>query len=122
MGYIPALVRAIGQVMKLRTLGLECSKIYFNFDNFYQIIFGKHIKVFEYFDITKFNYDELLNPHNSAIILHNTCGIFGLIIIPVLLFASLKILINNSASMGLFFLAILFRSSTDSILIASGVS
>ena len=122
MGYIPALVRGYWTGDETENPRLGMLQDYFDFDNFYQIIIGKHIKVFEYFDITNFNYDELLNPHNSAIILHNTCGIFGLIIIPVLLFASLKILINNSASSGLFFLAILFRSSTDSILIASGVS
>ena len=121
MGYIPALVRGYWTGGETENPRLGMLQDYFDFDNFYQIIIGKHIKVFEYFDITNFNYDELLNPHNSAIILHNTCGIFGLIIIPVLLFASLKILINNSVSIGLFFLAILFRSSTDSILIASGV-
>jgi hypothetical protein len=122
LAYIPALVRGYWTGGETANPRLGMLQDYFNFDNFYQIIFGKHIKVFEYFDITQFSYDELVNPHNSAIILHNTCGIFGLIIIPVLIFASIKILFNNSTSMGIFFLAILFRSSTDSILLASGVS
>ena len=101
---------------------LDIFKDYLDFDNFYQIILGKQIKVFEYFDIGSFSAEDLFNPHNSAIILHNTCGIFGFLIIPVLVFASLKILINNSVSKGIFFLSILLRGSTDSILIATGVS
>ena len=101
---------------------LDILQDYFDFDNFYQIILGKHIKVFEYFDIGSFSAEDLFNPHNSAITLHNSCGIFGFIIIPILVFASLKILINNSVSKGIFFLSILLRGSTDSILIATGVS
>ena len=124
MGYIPALIQGY---WRKSNVGIENPRLdilqdYFDFDNFYQIILGKHIKVFEYFDIGSFSAEDLFNPHNSAITLHNSCGIFGFIIIPILVFASLKILINSSVSRGIFFLSILLRGSTDSILIATGVS
>lgn len=95
---------------------------YFQFDNVRQLIFGKHLRVFEYFDNSKEIFVPLVNPHNSLIVLHNTCGIFGLIIFMILLISSLKILFSISFSQGIFLLAILLRSSSDSILIVSGVS
>ena len=95
---------------------------YFNFENIYEFIFGKHIKIFEYLNLSSDSYVAYLHPHNSLIVLHNTCGIFGLSIFLIMLIASLKILINNSVSAGIFFMAILLRSTTDSILIATGIS
>ncbi len=121
-GYLPSLIRGYWTGEQTENPRLGMLQDYFDFDNFYQIVLGKHIRVFEYFDFARDDYFELSNPHNSAVILHNSCGIFGLIIILVLVFASLKILINNSAAKGIFFLAILLRSSSDSILLATGVS
>ena len=122
MGYIPALISGYWSGKGIENPRLDIIQDYLNFDNFYQIIFGKHVKVFEYFSTRSFSAQDLFNPHNSAITLHNTCGIFGFTIILILVFASLKILFNNSIAKGIFFLAILLRGSADSILIATGVS
>ena len=119
---IPALLKPFFNGVKESNPRLDFLIDYFSFDNIYELIFGKHIKIFEYLDFASDSYVAVMNPHNTLIILHNTCGVFGLSIFFIMLIASLKILINNSVSAGIFFLAILLRSTTDSILLATGIS
>ena len=122
IGFVPKLLRPIWTGQYEGTPRLDILIDYFDFENFRQFIFGKHIESFEYFDLLKDTSNLLSNPHNSIVILHNTCGIFGLMIFIILIISSLKVLFKYSISQGIFLLAILLRSSSDSILVATGVS
>ncbi len=120
--YMPQLLKNILAGETFSGPRFQIWRDYFQFENIFQLIFGKHLDVFKYFNYENDSYVFLNNPHNTQILLHNNVGLAGLTIFLLLIISSLKTLFYKSFSQGIFLLGILIRSSSDDILLATGVS